>query len=183
MTLFIKYDYNLLAKKTVEEQLKALGISYTLTSLGELEIDQDITTEQRQRLVENFKGYGIEILDDQKSALVQRIKFTITEMLENHDAHTQKVSVYLSERLNYSYTYLSTLFSEATHTSIENFVILRKVDFVKDLLTKSNVTLTEIAYRMHYSSVAHLSGQFKKVTGLTPTAFQRIIERRRNNNQ
>ena len=100
-------------------------------------------------------------------------------MLKDDEANLYKVSSYLSDKLDYSYTYLSNLFSEGTYTSIENFVILKKVDYVKELIATTDLSLTEIAFRLNYSSVAHLSGQFKKITGLTPTVFQKIIEKRK----
>jgi AraC-like DNA-binding protein len=111
-------------------------------------------------------------------ALVEQIKYAIDSMLTDDNAR-EKLSVYLSGQLHYSYAHLSRVFSETTYTSIENFVILRKIERAKELLATTNLTLTEIAYRLNYSSVAHLSGQFKKNTGLTPTGFQRILEKRK----
>jgi AraC-like DNA-binding protein len=115
--------------------------------------------------------------------LVQRIKDAITELIHNQEEENlYKVSAYLSEKLDYSYSYLSTVFSETTYTSIENFIILKKIDYAKELIITNNLTLTEIAFKLNYSSVAHLSYQFKKTTGLTPSAFQNIIEKRKVNN-
>ena len=159
--------------------MNKLDIPHTIYSSGEVELKRMLSEEELEELSGNLSTYGIQILNDQKIALVQRIKNTINEMLEADTPQAHTVSIYLSEKLNYSYTYLSNLFSEATYTSIENFVILRKVDHAKELMANTDLTLTEIAYRLNYSSVAHLSSQFKKTTGLTPTKFQRILEKRR----
>ena len=179
MRITLKIDYDVLAKAVLIEQLEALGVKYELCKPGELILCGDPGPEIRERLISALSVYGITMLDDKQSVLVERIKSAIDEMLRSREDRTHKVSEYLSERLRYSYPYLSALFSEATFTSIENFIILRKVDLVKDLLANSDLTLTEIAYRLHYSSVAHLSAQFKKTTGLTPTTFQRILTKRR----
>ncbi len=179
MTLFVKYDFNFICKAVLKEQLDAHGISYVLNGMGEVEIKDKLSTGQKEALALALRKYGIEIIADQKTALVQRIKNAIDEMLKDDQARLQKISSYLADKMNYSYTYLSSLFSEATYTSIENFIILRKVDHAKELMANTNLTLTEIAYKLDYSSVAHLSGQFKKTTGLTPTAFQNILEKRK----
>ncbi len=181
MRVCIKYDSDFICRAVLKEQFEELGIPFNIHSLGELEINEYLSAEQRSALIAALKKYGIEIIDDPKMALVQRIKYAIDDMLEDDMAKLQKISTYLADKLNYSYTYLSNLFSESTYTSIENFIILRKVDHAKELITNTDLTLTEIAYRLNYSSVAHLSGQFKKTTGLTPTAFQKIIEKRKQN--
>lgn len=161
--------------------MNELGISFTLHGLGELEITETLPRSKREALAESLQKYGITIIDDQKTALVQQIKYAIDEMLQDDISPLLKVSTYLSEKLNYSYAHLSNLFSELTHTSIENYVILKKVDFAKELMIHTDLSLTEIAFRLHYSSVSHLSGQFKKITGLNPTAFRRIIKKRAEN--
>ncbi|OBX21135.1 MULTISPECIES: helix-turn-helix domain-containing protein [Bizionia] len=178
MTLFVKYDLDLVCKTVIKVQLDALHISHTITSIGEIKIHKDLDTEKRSALEVALKKYGIQILSNQKETLVERIKHTIDEMLKNNDLRTLKVSSYLSDTLNYSYAHLSTVFSESTYTSIENYMILKKVDLVKERICNTNLTLTEIAYQLDYSSVAHLSGQFKKTTGLTPSGFQRIMKNR-----
>ena len=181
MMIHVKYDANITVKVVLQEQLEQLDIPHTLHGAGEIEIHGNLSAEEMEELTNNLSNYGIEILSDQKTDLVQRIKNAINEMLRNDKARSNKVSSYLSDELNYSYAYLSNLFSETTYTSIENFVILRKVDHAKELMTSTELTLTEIAYRLNYSSVAHLSSQFKKTTGLTPTKFQRILKKRREN--
>jgi AraC-like DNA-binding protein len=181
MKISVKYDFNVTCKAILKEQLDKLDIPHALHGTGEIEIKRVLSDEEMEGLFTNLNAYGIYVLNDQKTVLVQRIKNTIDEMLKDDEMRAQRISDYLANKLNYSYTYLSNLFSESTYTSIENFVILRKVDHVKDLMTDTDLTLTEIAYRLNYSSVAHLSGQFKKITGLTPTKFQEILERRKGN--
>ncbi|MGY0392850.1 helix-turn-helix domain-containing protein [Bizionia sp. KMM 8389] len=179
MTLFVKYDYDIICKAVLKEQLENLDIAYKLTSVGEVEISTDLTESQHEALEIALSKYGIQIVSNQKETLVERIKNTIDDMLNNADLRTVKVSSYLSDSLHYSYAHLSTVFSENTYTSIENYMILKKVDLVKDRICNSNLTLTEIAYQLDYSSVAHLSGQFKKTTGLTPSSFQKIMKNKK----
>ena len=180
MKLYVKYDINILFRAVLKEQLDKFGILYTIDGLGEVEIKKPLTSEQLSDLSELLSKYGIEIIDDYKNELVQRIKDAITELIysEAFDK-SSKLSDYLSDKLNYSYAYLATVFSEATYSSIENFVILKKIDYAKSLMINNQFTLTEIAYKLNYSSVAHLSAQFKKTTGLTPTSFQNIIKGRK----
>lgn len=179
MVINVKYDINITCRVVLEEQLDKLDMPYTINDIGEVEIHGNPSTEMLGKLIYNLNRYGIHILRDKKTALVQRIKNTIDEMLQDDRVRLYKVSTYLANQLDYSYSYLSNLFSEVTYTSIENFVILRKVDHAKELMANHNLTLTEIAYRLNYSSVAHLSNQFKKTTGLTPTTFQKILNKRR----
>lgn len=180
MKLNIKFDYTLICKTVIKEQLEALGLPYTQKSMGEIELKNKPSPAEKERLGAALNKYGIEILEDTQHVLAQRIKDTITVLLNDPEASKKyTVSNYLSEKLNYSYSYLSTVFSETSHSSIENFTILKKIDVAKHLIIHKNLTLTEIAYRLNYSSVAHLSAQFKKTTGLTPSAFQRIINKRK----
>ncbi|AIY12881.1 helix-turn-helix domain-containing protein [Cellulophaga baltica] len=180
MTINVKFEYNTLCRKVLCEQLDAMGFTYTLLGTGEIDFKQTPSSAQMLVLSEKLSAYGIEIISNQQTALVQRIKDAVT-LVVNGDEEAQKynVSTYLSEKLDYSYAYLSNLFSEITHTSIENFVILKKIDVAKTLIIENNLTLTEIAYKLNYSSVAHLSTQFKKTTGLTPSSFQKIIKKRK----
>ncbi|WP_245794779.1 helix-turn-helix domain-containing protein [Flaviramulus basaltis] len=169
-----------MCKTFLKEHLDALDISYTLTGVGEVYIKEKLSQEKKKKLSDSLKKYGIEILTNQKLTLVERIKNAIDEMLKDNENKPLKLSTYLSDTLNYSYTHLSSIFSESTYTSIENYTILRKVDLVKDYLCNTNLTLTEIAFKLNYSSVAHLSGQFKKTTGLTPSSFQNIMKKKKN---
>jgi len=180
MKLFVKYNFDTLCKLLIREHLDALDISYTIDSINEVNINQELNEIKYKELSEALSKFGIEILTDKKTILVERIKQAIDDMLEDEKNSNLKLSSFLSDHLNYSYTYLSTVFSENTYTSIEYYTILRKVDLAKELICSTNLTLTEIAYRLNYSSVAHLSGQFKKVTGLTPSAFQNIMEKKKN---
>ena len=180
MKIYVKFDFNKTCKKVLEERLDAFGTPYSISGVGEVDMQESLTTEQRKELEYTLEPYGVSIIEDEKSELVQRIKDAITDMIYlDEKAKLFKVSNYLADRLNYSYNHLSNVFSETTYSSIENFVILKKIDYAKALITENNLTLTEIAHRLNYSSVAHLSGQFKKTTGLTPSVFQRIIKRRK----
>jgi AraC-like DNA-binding protein len=176
--VYLKCDYIKICKTVLKEQLDRLRIPHCINNIGEVEISEDISDQELSNLKIALNHYGFKILDDPKMALVEQIKYAIDSMLTDDNAR-EKLSVYLSGQLHYSYAHLSRVFSETTYTSIENFVILRKIERAKELLATTNLTLTEIAYRLNYSSVAHLSGQFKKNTGLTPTGFQRILEKRK----
>ena len=180
--LFFKYDFDILCKTFIKEHLDALDVSYAINSVNEVVMKDNLQEEKYKTLSEALKKYGIEILTDKKSTLIERIKQAIDDMLNDDKNKHLKLSSYLSDTLNYSYTYLSTIFSENTYTSIENYTILRKVDLAKAFMCNTNLTLTEIAYRLNYSSVAHLSGQFKKTTGLTPSAFQNIMKKKKDYN-
>jgi len=182
MKLYFKFDINVICKTILQEQLEKLELEYEVLSFGEVNIKSTISDEKLEELSNRLDVYGIQIVENQKSILVQKIKDTIAEMVFSDDDLTNfKSSVYLSEKLNLSYGYISNLFSEVTYTSIENFIIIQKIERVKQLLLINELTLTEIAYKLNYSSVSHLSTQFKNITGLTPSAFQRIIDKRRNN--
>lgn len=162
--------------------LNALGISYTWHSINEISIEEELSPEKQEALTEALKKSGVSIETHQKSNLVDRIKNAVDGMLQDSSQVSGTLSTYLSETLHYSYAHLSAVFSESTYTSIENYAILRRVDLVKDYLCNTNLTLTEIAFKLDYSSVAHLSGQFKKTTGLTPSAFKRIMNKKRTQN-
>jgi len=168
-----------LSAVVVGEQLIKLGIPFAFDKFGYLEISTNITADLHKKLVATLTKYGITLSEPEKNDLVQDIKQALNEMIYSEDIRTTKISVYLSEKLDYSYSHLSNLFSEETYTSIENFTILRKIEYVKKLILEGNMSLTEIAHKLDYSSVAHLSGQFKKTTGLTPTVFHRIIKKRK----
>ncbi|MDO7171930.1 helix-turn-helix domain-containing protein [Mariniflexile sp. AS56] len=181
MKLFIKFDFNAICKKVLETRLSELNIKYKILAFGEVELLEKVPTETYQLLTSSLDEYGIEIVENQKSILIQKIKDAIIDMVFNEDSTINvKSSVYLSEKLGHSYGYLSNLFSEVTYTSIENFIIIQKIEYTKQLLLSTDLSLTEIAFKLNYSSVAHLSTQFKNSTGITPSAFQRIITKRRN---
>ncbi|TMM29862.1 helix-turn-helix transcriptional regulator [Polaribacter aestuariivivens] len=180
MKIFIKFDFTAICNKLLEEKLNELEIKYKVLGFGEIEFTEKVSQEKLDALNDALNEYGSEIVENQKSILVQKIKDTIIDMVFNDDTNINvKSSVYLAEKLDHSYGYLSNLFSEVTFTSIENFIILQKIEYTKQLITNNELTLTEIAFKLNYSSVAHLSTQFKNTTGITPSAFQRIITKRR----
>ncbi len=184
MKLHIKYDTPTVCKKILQEQLDKLDLTYTLIGMGEVEIKEVISSEKLQELSKSLNHYGVEIVESNKSILVQKIKDAITEMVYIEEKlPTSTMSAHLAEKLNHSYGYLANLFSDVTYTSIENFIILQKIERAKQLITTNDLTFTEIAWKLNYSSVAHFSTQFKNATGLTPSAFQRIINKRRNINK
>jgi AraC-like DNA-binding protein len=180
MILSYKYDYRLAYKKILEEELKRFKVPFEFEDLTEIKLEKKIPEEDLIKLRENLSPYGIYIIDNPKELLVQKIKNLVSEMLQTGEENIMlKTSIYLSEKLQFSYGYLSNLFSEVALTTIENYIILQKIEMAKHLLMAENLSLTEIAYKLHYSSVAHLSSQFKNKTGLTPSEFQQIMNRRR----
>lgn len=184
MKLHIKFDINTACKKILTEQLDKEHLAYSSISFGEIELRETISGVRLKSLGENLKNYGIEIIESPKSILVQKIKDTIIEMIYMEEKlPTSTMSSFLSEKLKYSYGHLSNVFVEATYTSIENFIIFQKISLAKELIITNEFTLTEIAYRLNYSSIAHFCNQFKNETGITPTTFQRIINKRRNSEE
>ena len=182
MILYIKFMVSLRCKMMVKEELQKLGLEYVIVDLGTVEILQDITPEQRALLKTNLAKSGLELLDDKRAVLIEKIKNVIVEMI-HHSDELPKVnySEYLSEKLNYDYTYLSNIFSEVQGITIQQFIIIHKIEKVKELLLYDELNLTEISYKLHYSSVAHLSKQFKKVTGLSPSFYKQLKQKRNNN--
>lgn len=173
---------SLRCKMMVKQELEKLGIKYVVVNLGMVEFLQDITEEQRAQLKINLAKSGLELLDDKRSILIEKIKNVITEMIHYTDEIPKvNYSDYIAEKLGYDYTYLANVFSEVKGITIQQYIIANKIERVKELLLYDELTLSEISYKMHYSSVAHLSGQFKKVTGLTPTFFKEIGQRRQSN--
>jgi len=171
---------SLRCKMTVKEELNNLGLHYVIVDLGSVEILEDITKEQREILKENLQKSGLELLDDKKAILIEKIKNVIIEMIHYSDELPKiNYSEYISKKLKYDYTYLSNLFSEVKGITIQHYIIINKIERVKELLLYDELDLTEISYKLQYSSVAHLSNQFKKVTGLTPTYFKSLQEKKR----
>lgn len=179
MKLFLKVDQNFLANKILAEKLDAFNLKYSLVNTNEVLFLENVPEEIYKSITSILSEYGFEIIENQKNIIVQKIKDAIIEMVFNEEVPNVKSSVYLSEKLDHSYGYLSNLFSEVTYTSIENFIIIQKIEYAKQLITNNDLTLTEIAFKLNYSSVAHLSSQFKNTTGITPSAFQRIMTKRR----
>lgn len=168
-------------KMLVKSELSKIGLHLTTVELGEAEILEPITPIQIELFREALLKSGLELMDDKKSVLIQKIKNVIIEVVHYADEPLLiKLSVLLTQKLNHNYTYLANLFSEVTGTTIEKFYISHKIERVKELLVYDELNITEIAYLMNYSSVAHLSTQFKKVTGLTPSHFKQLKEKRRS---
>lgn len=181
MKLYIKYMVSLRCKMMVKEELKKLGLKFIVVELGMVEILEDITPEQHEQLKINLLKSGLELLDDKKSILIEKIKNVITEMIHYTDELPKvNYSDYISEKLGYDYTYLANTFSEVKGITIQQFIIINKIERVKELLLYDELNLTEISYKLHYSSVAHLSNQFKKVTGLTPSYFKQLKSKKRD---
>ena len=173
---------SLRCKMMVKEELAKLGIKAISIELGLVEILEDISKEQHEQLKENLMKSGLELLDDKRAILIEKIKNVITEMIHYTDEIPKvNYSVFLSDKLNLDYTYLSNIFSEVKGITIQQFIIVNKIERVKELLLYNEMNLTEIAYKLHYSSVAHLSNQFKKVTGLSPSYYKQLKQKRNSN--
>ena len=168
-------------KMAVKDALKKLGVHFVLVDLGEVDIMENINEAQRNELKLMLFKSGLELMDDKRSMLIEKIKNVIIEMV-HHSEEAIKInfSDYLSEKLNHDYTYLANLFSEVQGTTIEQFIIHHKVERIKELIIYDELNITEIAWKMNYSSVAHLSNQFKKVTGLSPSHFKQMKDKRRS---
>lgn len=164
----------------VKSELEKLGLHYADVRIGEADIVENLQPEQTEQLDNALKEYGLQLLNNKKNILVERIKTTIVELVHyNDDISKVNLSDYLADKLNYDYTYLANIFSEVKGVTIEQFHLLHKIERVKELIVYDELNLTEIAYKMHYSSIAHLSNQFKKFTGLTPTQFKNLAYKRR----
>lgn len=166
-------------KNVVKSELDKLGLHYAKVNLGEVEVIDNLSLDQYGQLKSALSKSGLELMDDKRAILIEKIKSIIIAMIHYGDEpHPQNVSDYISEKLNQDYTYLANLFSEVTGITIEHYLIVHKIERVKELLIYDELNLTEISYKLNYSSVAHLSNQFKKVTGLTPTFFKQLKQKR-----
>jgi AraC-like DNA-binding protein len=181
MKLYIKYMVSNRCKMMVKEELKKLGLHYVNVELGTVEIMETITPLQHDQLKLELLKSGLEVMDDKKAILIEKIQNAIIEMVHYTDKLPKtNFSDYLSEKLNYDYTYLANIFSETKGITIEHFIILHKVERIKELIIYDELNLSEIAWKLHYSSVAHLSHQFKKITGLTPSFFRSLKQKKRS---
>ena len=166
-------------KMVVKAELDQMGLHYRAVELGYVDVKEDITPAQRDQLKIALMKSGLELMDDKKAMLIENIKNVVIEMVHYaNERPKENFSNYLSEKLNYDYTYLANLFSEVTGITIEHYIIAHKIERVKELLLYDELNLTEISYKLNYSSVAHLSHQFKKVTGLTPSFFKKLKVKR-----
>ena len=182
MKLFVKYMVSLRCKMMVKEELRKLGLRFVIVELGMVETLEDITQEQREQLSRNLLKSGLELLEDKKSILIEKIKNVITEMIHYSDElPIENYSDYISEKLGYDYTYLANIFSEVKGITIQQHIIIHKIEKVKELILYDELSLSEISYKLHYSSPAHLSNQFKKVTGLTPSFYKKMKQKRKRN--
>lgn len=168
-------------KLAVKEEIRKLGLHFIMVELGEVEVMEDLTSEQLQSLKEGLHASGLELMDNKRAILIEKIKHIIIEMIHYEDVLIKtNFSDFLSNKLHYNYTYLANLFSEIQGSTIEQYIIAHKVERIKELIIYDELTITEIAWKMNYSSVAHLSNQFKKVTGLSPSHFKNLKNKRRS---
>jgi AraC-like DNA-binding protein len=166
-------------KMVVKQELHNLGLHYVVVELGKVEILENITDIQKHRFKTALFKFGLELMDDKKSILIEQIKKVILDLINCSDEPLKvNFSNHLSEKLNHNYTYLANLFSEVEGMTIEHYIIIHKIERVKELLVYDELSLTEISYQLHYSSVAHLSNQFRKITGLTPSFFKNVKNHR-----
>jgi len=181
MKVYIKNMVCIRCQLVVKSELEKLGLHYSYVKIGETNIQGNVPPEQLEQLDAALRKLGLQLMDNKKSVLVEKIKSAIIELVHYTDQPIKvNLSDYISEKLNYDYTYLANLFSEVKGITIEKFYLLHKIEKVKELIIYDELNLTEIAYIMNYSSVAHLSNQFKRITGLTPTHFKKIKNRRRD---
>jgi AraC-like DNA-binding protein len=180
MKIYIQNMVCIRCKMVVKSELEKLGMHCITIELGEAEISEEITAEQLASLGGALEKSGLKLMDDKKNILVEKIKTIIIELVHFNDEQIKiNLSDYLSEKLNYNYTYLANLFSEVKGSTIEQFYLAHRIEKVKELLVYDELNLTEIAWKLHYSSVAHLSNQFKSMTGLTPTHFKSLKSQKR----
>lgn len=180
MKLYIKYMVSIRCKMIVKAALEALGLKHGLIDLGEVEMIDYPNSLQLEQFRTALHHAGLELMDDKKAILIERIKGVVVEMVHYADElPLLKNSDYISEKLNHNYTYLANLFSETTGITIEQFIIAHKIEKAKELLLYDELNLTEISYKLNYSSVSHLSNQFKKITGLTPSYFKKLKQKRK----
>jgi AraC-like DNA-binding protein len=164
----------------VKEELKKLGLHFIIVNLGEVEIMENIDGEQKALLKRGLEHWGLELMDDKRAILIERIKDIIIELVYSDEEMKINFSYYLSRKLHHGYTYMANLFSEVQGMTIEHFIIIHKVERIKELIMYDELSISEIAWKMNYSSLAHLSGQFKKVTGFSPRHFKQLKDKRRS---
>lgn len=181
MIYYIKYDLQTVCRQLIENLLLNSGLNYNLPNNNELEVEECVSENMLNRLNLKLNTAGVEILASSKIILIQKIKEAITELINSDDEEIiSKTSYHLSKKLNCSYRYLATIFTEVTYTTIENYVIIQKIEKAKDMISLGVFTFSEIAWKLNYSSIAHFSMQFKNTIGLTPTVFKKIITKKRN---
>lgn len=180
MRLYIKNMVCSRCKMIVRAELEKLGLQPLSVELGEVEIPGEISADKKLEIQNALQVYGFTLIDDKKSQLIERVKNLVIELVHQPKEDLKiNLSDYLSRELHHDYTYISNLFTQIEGTTIEKYYIAQKIERVKELLVYDELSLSEIAFQLHYSSVAHLSGQFKKVTGLTPSHFKQLREKKR----
>jgi AraC-like DNA-binding protein len=181
LKLYIKYMVSTRCKMAVKEELKKMGLHFIVVDLGEIDIMENISAEQREKLKTGLSACGLELMDDKRAVLIEKIKNVIIEMV-HYSEELPKVnySDFIAQKLDHDYTYLSNIFSEVKGITIQQFIIIHKIERAKELMLYDELNLTEISYKLNYSSVAHLSNQFKKITGLTPTHFKKLKDKARS---
>jgi len=181
LTIYIKNMVCIRCNMLVKAELTKIGLHFSTVELGRADIIEDISLAQHDQIRTALLKSGLELMDDLKGVLVEKIKKVIIELVHySEDPLSVNLSEYLRRRLYYNYTYMANVFSEAQGRTIERFFIEHKIERVKELLVYDELTLTEIAYKMHYSSVAHLSSQFKKITGNTASYYKQLKVKRRS---
>ena len=169
------------SKMEVKEVLKKLDLHFVFVDMGVIDVMEELSSEQIEQLRNALLAIGLELMDDKKAVLIDKIKNVVIELVHlTEESIKINFSDYLSEKLNHNYTYLANLFSQVQGTTIEQFIIAHKVERIKEFIIYDELNITEIAYKMNYSSVAHLSNQFKKVTGLSPSHFKKLKEKSRS---
>src|SRR5690606_12781161 len=177
MKLALDFHSHTVVKKLIETELERLKVPFIFQNSSQLEILSELPPETYNRLKTNLEGYGIQLKETHNEEFIQRIKDIINEIIYNHEYYSFTASTVISEKLKLSYGYISNLFSEHTLSTLESYIILQRIERAKSLILSNEYTLTEIAYKLNYSSVGHLSNQFKKITGLTSTSFVKIVKR------
>ncbi|TVR79496.1 MAG: AraC family transcriptional regulator [Saprospirales bacterium] len=181
MKLYVKFMVSMRCKSVVREELRKIGVHCTAINLGMIEIREQLSPEILDQLKKDLQKSGLELIDH-KSCLVERASNLIIQMIHFADELPQEsYADYISNTLDCDYCYLSSLFAEVKGINIQHFIITHKIEKVKELLIYENLSLTEISYKLQYSSIAHLSNQFKKVTGLAPSFFKRVNLQRQEN--
>jgi AraC-like DNA-binding protein len=178
MKLVLGYHTHTLVKKVIEKEIEKFGIDYSFNSYGQIEFPKELDNDVYEELKSNLSEYGIHVQENPKEQLIQRVKDVVDELIFNEENYNYKTSQYISDKMELSYGYISNLFSEVTLTTLEFYIILKRIERAKTMILSGEYNLTEVAYKLNYSSVAHLSGQFKKITGLTSSSFVKIMERR-----
>jgi YesN/AraC family two-component response regulator len=167
-------------KLAVKEELRRMGLHFVVVDLGEVEIMEELSPEELEELNKGLLASGLELMDDKKAILIEKIINVITEMIHySEDIPKVNYSDYLSEQLKHDYTHLANIFSEVKGMSIQQYIIYNKIEKIKELMLYDELNLTEISYKMNYSSVAHLSNQFKKVTGMSPSQYKQFKDKKR----